>query len=58
MHDIKEGIVPVIPGSTWVTVDKNACERDLGWRGVHLPRKSLCDCIARFFWKVVMPLCG
>ena len=54
MHDIKEGIAPVIPGSTWVTIDKNV----IGIYGVHLPRKSLRDCIARFFWKVVMPLCG
>ena len=23
MHDIKESIAPVIPGSTWITIDKN-----------------------------------
>ena len=36
MHEIKEGLAPVILGSAWITIDKNV-------RGIKVGKKFICQ---------------
>ena len=36
MHDIKEGLAPVVLGSTWITINKNV-------RGIKVGKKFICQ---------------